>query len=85
MKLKKAKICAVLSTEAEYIVISDVCQNGVDLRGQNCEITNKINIIGLFNDNHSVQKLLGILFFTKKLNIKMNIKVQNHLTKEFNI
>lgn len=76
---RKQKFVALSSTEAEYIGISECCKETIYLQNLQCEITDGLYTIILYNDNQSAQKLLVNPVFHNK---SKHIDIRFHFCKE---
>lgn len=76
---KKQRTVALSSTEAEYMAITEGCREAVFLLNLQCEITEQMYTINLYNDNQSSQKLSENPMFHNRTK---HIDVQYHYCRE---
>lgn len=76
---RKQRVVALSSTEAEYMGISECCKEAVYLRNLQCEITDRLYTIVVYNDNQSAQKLLHNPVFHNR---SKHIDIRYHFCKE---
>lgn len=62
----KLKCKALSSTESEYVSVSEACRELMYLINLQYEVSNKMYIIGIFNDNQGARKLCPSPIFHKR-------------------